>query len=196
MNLTSHLPRVMAALALVVGMTQCGGPAAPAEEAASAPTPASPASGCAPWSGPRSPTASPCKATWRPTAWPTSWPNSRVRWTPCSWRKALKSPWARPSCINTDVLQKQRAELTTQLELAQTSVRASGAFVEQGHRVGGRVPPSPRRASKRWNAACHPRRAGGQGDHPQPRSAGWWTACLPTSVRWRLPPCPWCAWWT
>ncbi|MGB2229294.1 MAG: biotin/lipoyl-binding protein, partial [Flavobacteriales bacterium] len=38
MNLTSHLPRVMAALALVVGMTQCGGPAAPAEEAASAPT--------------------------------------------------------------------------------------------------------------------------------------------------------------
>ena len=51
-------------------------------------------------------------------------------------------------------------------------VRASGAFVEQGHRVGSRVPPSPRRRRSVGTQPGHPRRAGGQGDHPRPVQRG------------------------
>ena len=121
MNLTSHLPRVMAALALVVGMTQCGGPAAPAEEAASAPNTRLTRVGVR-------------TMEWAPFAHSFAVQGNvetdRVANILAEFPGVVDAVLVEEGTqvakgeailrINTDVLQKQRAELTTQLELAQT----------------------------------------------------------------------------
>ena len=121
MNLTSHLPRVMAALALVVGMTQCGGPAAPAEEAASAPTARLTRVGVR-------------TMEWAPFAHSFAVQGNvetdRVANILAEFPGVVDAVLVEEGTqvakgeailrINTDVLQKQRAELTTQLQLAQT----------------------------------------------------------------------------
>ena len=121
MNLTLFLPRVMVALAIVAGMTQCGGPAAPTEDTTPGPTIRLTRVGVR-------------TMEWAPFAHSFAVQGNvetdRVANILAAFPGVVDAVIVEEGTqvakgeailrINTDVLQKQRAELMTQLELAQT----------------------------------------------------------------------------